>query len=138
SWRVRGDGLNTDLSPAYTVEFTIPLGDVGGLVSDGSILSATLHLGWTPGGADDKKDTAGAVLTLPASISGPNGFQIQGVVKTTFEYVQLEQMSLVPSKGDATITIYLLRFVHTQGYMLNMPLLYNKGPKDLTMFGGPP
>lgn len=138
AWAVKNDDLDTSVEPTYMLRFKIPMGNLGGLVSSTNNITSDFYLGWVPGGDKDTADTVGAVLVLPAVVAGPNGFNIQGIASSSFEYVELDRQEFKPSHGDGDSEFaYYLRFVHFASSLLSLPLFYSNGPKDLGMFGSP-
>jgi hypothetical protein len=136
-WKVKVDGSSFDAAPKYSLTFNVPLGTLGNLLSTKTDLTAQLFVGWVPGGAANQADTVGLVLRLPAQVAGPSGFQFEGIISSSFEYVQLNRFKFRSGTGGADTQIYCLLFVHYQGFLLNMLLNYTTGPKDLGLFGGP-
>jgi hypothetical protein len=138
AWAVKGEDLDTDVKPTYMLHFKIPMGNLGGLVSSTNNISSDLYIGWVSGGEKDAADEVGAVLVLSSVVAGPDGFNIQGIASSSFEYVQLDRQKFKPSHGDGDPSFaYYLRFVHYSSSLIGIPLFYNNGPKDLGMFGGP-
>ncbi|MFY9608925.1 MAG: hypothetical protein WAU45_09965 [Blastocatellia bacterium] len=136
-WKVKVDGSSFDAAPKYSLTFNVPLGTLGNLLSTKTDLTAQLFVGWVPGGAANQADTVGLVLRLPAQVAGPSGFQFEGIITSSFEYVQLNRFKFRSGTGGADTNIYCLLFVHFQGFLLNMLFNYTTGPKDLGLFGGP-
>jgi hypothetical protein len=138
AWMVKGDGLDTAVHPVYMLRFKLPMGSLGGLVSSTNNITADFYLGWVSGAAKDAEDKVGAVLVLPAFIAGPDGFNLQGIASSSFEYVELDRQEFKPSRGgDPSSFAYDLLFVHFAMSLIGIPLFYVNGPKDLGMFGGP-
>lgn len=134
AWRLQGKGI-TDTNPVFSLDFEIPLGNLGGLVSGSGNLFAHLYLGWTPG-TGRTADTVGAVFILPAAIASATGFRIEGLIDTDFKGVKIEQVE-IPDH-----TFYALRFLTYQGSLMNVPLFFERasgstGSKDLALFGRP-
>lgn len=146
AWQVAldGDPTTNNAAPTYMLGFKIPMGNLGGLVSATDIV-ADLYVGWVPGGAAAQADKVGAVLVLPASVSGPDGFKVQGIIPATFDSVYLDQVTMDSSKSGEDVTAYVLRFQHYSGKLVGIPLSYDftgplheeNGPKDLGIFGSP-
>jgi hypothetical protein len=139
-WKVKVSGSSFDAQPKYSLTFNIPLGSLGALLSTKTDLTAQLFVGWVPGGAANQADTVGLVLRLPAQVAGPSGFQFEGIISSSFEYVQLNRFKFRSGTGGDDTQIYCLLFVHYQGFLLNMLFNYIMGPlgpKDLGLFGGP-
>ncbi|HTG13634.1 MAG TPA: hypothetical protein VK747_00045, partial [Blastocatellia bacterium] len=136
-WKVKVDGSSFNAAPKYSLTFNVPLGTLGNLISTKTDLTAQLFVGWVPGGAANQADTVGLVLRLPAQVAGPSGFQFEGIISSSFEYVQLNRFKFRSGTGGADTNIYCLLFVHFQGFLLNMLFNYTTGPKDLGLFGGP-
>ncbi|HEX5734725.1 MAG TPA: hypothetical protein VF131_17975 [Blastocatellia bacterium] len=139
-WTVKVDGSDFKAAPVYSLTFNVPLGNLGALLSTKTDLTAQLFVGWVPGGAANQADTVGLVLRLPAQVAGPSGFQFEGIISSSFEYVQLNRFKFRSGTGGDDTQIYCLLFVHYQGFLLNMLFNYIMGPlgpKDLGLFGGP-
>ncbi len=130
-WQVKTGKEAHEGAPRYSLQFEVPLGTFGLLSSFKSDLTATLFIGWDPTTTDPKKQV-GVILKLPAEIAGPKGFMFQGIISSSFGYVQLDRFKF----GDTTY-VSMLRFMHYQGMLLNFFLSYSIGPKDLGIFGGP-
>lgn len=136
-WTVKVDGSDFKAAPVYSLTFNVPLGILGKLLSTKTDLTAQLFVGWVPGNAIDKADEVGLVLRLPTQVAGPSGFQFEGIISSSFEYVQLNRFKMRSSTGGDDTFIYCLLFVHYQGFLLNLLFNYSIGPKDLGLFGGP-
>lgn len=136
-WTVKVDGSDFKAAPVYSLTFNVPLGILGALLSTKTDLTAQLFVGWVPGKTATEADQVGLVLRLPAQIAGPSGFQFEGIISSSFEYVQLNRFKFRSSTGGDDISIYCLLFVHYQGFLCNLLFNYSIGPKDLGLFGGP-
>ena len=62
-------------------------------------------------------------------MAGPSGFQFEGIISSSFEYVQLNRFKFRSGTGGADTQIYCLLFVHYQGFLLNMLLNYTQDPR---------
>lgn len=128
-WQVKVEGSSFTGAPVFSLNFDVPLGTLGALLALKTDLTAQLFVGWNPAEENDSENRIGVMLRLPAEVSGPGGFSFQGVIKSGFDYVQLNRFS-----GP---NIYCLLFVHYQAYFLSLFFNYSRGPKDLGLFGGP-
>jgi hypothetical protein len=72
------------------------------------------------------------MLRLPPQIAGPKGFNFEGILSSSFEYVQIDRLELTGAE-----IVSILRFVHCQGQILGLFFTYDTGPKDLGIFGSP-
>jgi hypothetical protein len=136
-WTVKVDGSDFKAAPVYSLTFNVPLGILGNLLSTKTDLTAQLFVGWVPGDTATDPDKVGLLLRLPAQVAGPSGFQFEGIMSSSFEYVQLNRFKMKSSTGGDDTLIYCLLFVHYQGFLLNLLFNYSIGPKDLGLFGGP-
>jgi hypothetical protein len=130
-WQVRIDGKAFVGAPVYSLRFDIPLGSFGALAVQNSGLTATLFVGWNPAEVNPDKNV-GVLLRLPPQIAGPKGFNFEGILSSSFEYVQIDRLELTGAE-----IISILRFVHYQGQLLGLLFTYDTGPKDLGIFGSP-
>lgn len=130
-WQVRIEGEKYEGAPVYSLRFSIPLGMFGALSAFKSDLTATLYVGWDPTQTDPTK-AIGVIMRLPPEISGPKGFNFEGIISSSFEYIQIDRLNL----SDTDI-VSVLRLVHYQGSLLKLFFNYVAGPKDLGIFGYP-
>jgi hypothetical protein len=136
-WTVKVDGSDFKAAPVYSITFNVPLGILGALLSTRTDLTAQLFVGWVPGKTSTDEDKVGLVVRLPAQVAGPSGFQFEGIISSSFEYVQLNRFKFGSSAGGDDTFIYCMLFVHYQGFLCNLLFNYSIGPKDLGLFGGP-
>ncbi|MCF2870409.1 hypothetical protein L0664_04960 [Octadecabacter sp. G9-8] len=131
-WQVISKGLDKDLAPEYCMGLRIPMGNLGGLVSETNNVTADIYFGWTPGGTKGAADKVAGVLALPPVVAGPDGFNIQGIISAGFESVHLDWVDFDTENGA-----FEMRFQHYSGQLLNFPLIVSNSPKDLGVFGAP-
>ncbi|MCG7561328.1 hypothetical protein [Pseudoalteromonas sp. McH1-42] len=129
-WEITVGDEDFSGNAVFSINFSVPLGSLGMLLSDKTELSANISIGWDPK-ASSKNEGVGLVLSLPSAVNGAGGFELEGVINTSFERVQLNQVALPDS------SIYALLFVHFQGQLLNLMFNYSNKPKDLGLFGAP-
>ncbi len=79
-----GPGGRTASSPHYALQFSLPLGTLGGLADAHASLEATLVLGWGPSTYTPDDDGIGVFVQLPFVSAGAFGLDLQGLLKTTF------------------------------------------------------
>lgn len=70
--------------PRYALQFTLPLGTLGGLADAHASLEASLLLGWGPSTYTPDDDGVGIFVQLPFVSAGAFGMNLQGLLKTTF------------------------------------------------------
>ena len=130
-WQVKIEGAKLTGAPVYSLRFEVPLGMFGALSALNSDLTATIHIGWNPAETNPEKNV-GVVLRFPPEIAGPKGFNFNGILSSSFEYVQIDRLKLTDTK-----VVSILRLVHYQGMLLSLFFNYNTEPKDLGLFGFP-
>jgi hypothetical protein len=81
-------------SPLYALEYELPLGSVGSLSSVHAAFVARLFLAWGPSQVVPDDDGAALLVQLPQLEAGYQGFDLQGILKTTFGAANLLQVEL--------------------------------------------
>lgn len=79
-WQDAGTGLD------FAIEVTAPVGHLGALPKTRHLLKNSILLGWA---ADGDSDKAGAIFIPPSGMSPDGSFNLQGVLKGSFESVKL-------------------------------------------------
>ncbi|HQU74818.1 MAG TPA: hypothetical protein PLG66_21105, partial [Calditrichia bacterium] len=88
----------TTSSPLFALEFDLPLGSLGSLSSVHASLDASLFLAWGPSPVVPDSDAMSIMVKLPALDAGFQGFNIQGVLKTTFKDANLMKVEVAPGE----------------------------------------
>jgi hypothetical protein len=115
--------------PPYALEFRLPLGSLGALADVHASLDAALVLGWGPSTYVPDDDGAGIFVQLPALSAGAFGFNLQGLLKTTFGDANLMHIEL----DDRSVYVLLFNNVALSLLGLRFP------PRvivDFLLFGG--
>jgi hypothetical protein len=92
-----GSGNWVTAKPQYALRFDLPLGSLGGLADSHASLDATLVLGWGPSTYSPDDDAIGVFVQLPFFSAGAFGFDVQGLLKTTFGDATLMQLKEPPT-----------------------------------------
>lgn len=113
-------------SPAYALEFDLPLGSLGSLSDVHAGIIARLLLGWGPSPLVPEADAAAVLVQLPQLSAGYGGFNLQGLLKTTFGDANLLKVDLENGPVYAmlfnNIKLSLLGFSFPPGYLINFVL----------------
>lgn len=113
-------------SPAYALEFDLPLGSLGSLSDVHAGIMARLLLGWGPSPLVPDADAAAVLVQLPQLSAGYGGFNLQGILKTTFGDANLLKVDLetgpVYAMFFSNIKLSLLGFSFPPGYLINFVL----------------
>jgi hypothetical protein len=121
-------------APIYALQFDLPLGTLGTLGDAHVGIPASLLLGWGPSQVVPGSDAAAVMIQLPALSVGYQGFNLEGLLKTTFGDVNLMKVDLGPSPADS---VYVLLFNNVQlsifGYTFPPGVMI-----DFVVFAGPP
>jgi hypothetical protein len=94
----------TASSPHYALQFSLPLGTLGGLADAHASLEATLMLGWGPSTYTPDDDGIGIFVQLPFISAGAFGLDLQGLLKTTFGDANL--MRVVTAAGPTYVVLF--------------------------------
>ncbi|HEU5063747.1 MAG TPA: hypothetical protein VFT79_11435 [Solirubrobacterales bacterium] len=94
----------TASSPSYALQFSLPLGTLGGLADAHASLEATLILGWGPSAYTPDDDGIGVFVQLPFISAGAFGLDLQGLLKTTFGDANL--MRVETAKGPTYVVLF--------------------------------
>jgi hypothetical protein len=85
---------NVTTVPQYGLELDMPLGSLGALSSVHVGLMAKLILGWGASRVVPETDAACVLVQLPQVFAGYGGFELQGILKTTFGDANLLRVDL--------------------------------------------
>lgn len=118
-------------SPQYALEFDLPLGSLGGLSGAHAGLTASLIIGWGPSLLVPDCDAAAVFVQLPAAMAGYGGFNLQGILKTTFGDANLLKVEL--SNGPVYAILFNNVKLSVLGYSFPPGILI-----DFTIFAGQP
>jgi len=89
-------------TPAFALQFDMPLGNLGAL-SDVVSLTARLLLGWGPSTLLPDADAAALFVQLPQLSAGYGSFNLQGILQTTFGDANLLKVELENSNVYAVL-----------------------------------
>lgn len=89
-----GPAPNVTAKPHYAMEFDMPLGSLGALSNVHAGLVAKFILGWGPSTVVPGSDAAAVLVQLPSAFAGYGGFDLQGILKTTFGDANLLKVDL--------------------------------------------
>jgi len=113
-------------APAYALEFDLPLGSLGSLSDVHAGIMARLLLGWGPSQLVPDADAAAIVVQLPQLSAGYGGFNLQGILKTTFGDANLLKVDLpngpVYAMMFGNIKLSVLGYTFPPGYTINFIL----------------
>jgi len=111
------EGLNTvpvlnavTSTPTFALTFEMPLGSVGDLADTGVGLTCGMILGWGPAAAMPEADGLALYVQLPSLVGGLVGFNLQGLLKTTFGDANLAVVPYAPPGGGPERQVYVLLF----------------------------
>ncbi|WP_100448814.1 hypothetical protein [Glycomyces xiaoerkulensis] len=137
---LRGQGVNlvqlagerghTTSSPRYALRMDLPLGTLGNLAEAAAGLDASLVLGWGPNTYSPDDDAVGLFIQLPSVTAGTLGFELQGLLKTTFGDANLLQVRVTPKGGREPEPCFVLLFNNVALSVLGLRL----PPKVITDF----
>lgn len=105
-------------APLYALEYDISLGSLGSLSSVHGGLSAKLLLGWGPSPTVPDADAAAVMIQLPQLSAGYQGFNLQGLLKTTFGDANLLKLDL---GQDRTVYALLLNNIQFSIFSFTFP-----------------
>jgi hypothetical protein len=100
-----GPGGRTTSSPHYALQFSLPLGTLGGLADAHASLEATLVLGWGPSTYTPDDDGIGVFVQLPFISAGAFGLDLQGLLKTTFGDANLMRVE-TKTEGPTYVVLF--------------------------------
>jgi hypothetical protein len=100
----------TTASPLYALQFEMPLGSLGSLSNVHAGLVAQLYLAWGPSTMVPENDGAAVLVQLPQAMAGYKGFNLQGILKTTFGDGNLLKVDLPNENGVGTFPVYAILF----------------------------
>ncbi len=120
-------GVNS--KPLYALEYDLPLGSLGALSAEASIM-AKLLLAWGPSPLVPDNDALAVWVQLPSLSAGYNGFTLQGILQTVFGDANLLKVDLPGGK-----IVYAITFSNIQlsvfGYTFPPGVIV-----DFTLFAG--
>lgn len=96
-------------SVLYGLEYDMQLGSLGALGASAR-LNAKLILGWGPSPTVPDNDAAALFVQLPQISAGAGGFELEGILKTTFGAANLLKVDL----DDGKQTVYAFLFNNIQ------------------------
>lgn len=124
-------------APQYALEYDLPLGTLGSLSSVHGGLMAKLLLAWGPSPVVPDADAAAVLVQLPEAMAGFGGFNLQGILKTTFGDANLLKVDLAEGGSPGANTVYAILFNNIQlsifGYSFPPGVLI-----DFAVFAGKP
>ena len=126
-----GPGGRVTSKPQYALQFRLPLGSLGALSDAHVSLDASLVLGWGPSTFTPDDDGAGVFVQLPAVSAGAFGFNLQGLLKTTFGDANLMRVTGVK---DGPVYVVLFNNVALSLMGLKFP---PQVITDFILFAGP-
>lgn len=113
-------------APAFALEFDLPLGSLGSLSDVHAGIMARLLLGWGPSQLVPDADAAAVLVQLPQLSAGYGGFNLQGILKTTFGDANLLKVELENGSVYAlmfnNIKLSVLGYSFPPGYLINFLL----------------
>lgn len=96
-------------SARYGLEYDMQLGSLGALGANAR-LNAKVILGWGPSATVPDNDAAALFVQLPQLSAGAGGFELEGILKTTFGAANLLKVDL----KDKQQTVYAFLFNNIQ------------------------
>lgn len=96
-------------SARYGLEYDMQLGSLGALGASAR-LNAKVILGWGPSSTVPDNDAAALFVQLPQLSAGAGGFELEGILKTTFGAANLLKVDL----DDGKQTVYAFLFNNIQ------------------------
>jgi hypothetical protein len=118
-------------TPQFVLEYDMPLGSLGSLSSVHAGLMAKLLLAWGPSQVIPDNDAAAVLVQLPQAMAGYGGFNLEGILQTTFGDANLLKVDL------ASGTVYAVLFNNIKlsvfGYSFPPGVLI-----DFVVFAGQP
>jgi hypothetical protein len=118
-------------TPEYALQLDLPLGSLGSLSDVHVGLMARLFLGWGPSPLVPGSDAAAVLVQLPQLSAGYGGFDLQGILRTTFGDANLLKVDLDTGPVYAVlfnnVKLSVLGYAFPPGYVI-----------DFLLFGGNP
>ncbi|WP_434625685.1 hypothetical protein [Azospirillum sp. B2RO_4] len=99
----------TTTSPIFGLQYQMSLGSLGSLSGAHGDITASLILGWGPAPSLPDNDAATVLVQLPSLSAGYAGFDLQGILRTTFGDANLLKVDL-----DDGSQVYALLFGNIQ------------------------
>jgi len=110
--------------PQYALQFAFPLGSLGALADGHASLDASLVLAWGPSTFTPDNDGAAVFVQLPQVTAGAFGFNLQGLLKTTFGDANLGMVKV----NDQSVYVLMFNNVALSVLGITLP------PKVITDF----
>ncbi len=92
-------------SPNYGLVFDMPLGTMGSLAGVHAALTAKMILAWGPSPFLPGSDAAAVFVQLPQVMGGVDGFNLQGILKTTFGDANLMKINNVSERSGPVYAV---------------------------------
>ena len=119
-------------TPQFALEYDLPLGSLGSLSDVHAGLTAKLLLAWGPSQVVPDSDAAAVLVQLPQAMAGYGGFNLEGILKTTFGDANLLKVDL-----ESGLPVYAVLFNNIKlsvfGYSFPPGVLI-----DFVIFAGQP
>jgi hypothetical protein len=81
-------------TPQFVLEYDLPLGSLGSLSDVHAGLMAKLLVAWGPSDVVPDNDAAAVLVQLPQAMAGYGGFNLEGILQTTFGDANLLKVDL--------------------------------------------
>lgn len=123
---------NTGSEMNFALVLTTTLGSLGRLAKAGSVLNATMYLGWSSTGQLTDSNQVMAVLIPPNGMSTQGTFKMQGVINCTFNKIKLSTVGATKASQAFVLTL-----TDVTSKVFGIPLAWSapsKGSTDLTFF----
>ncbi len=128
--QLAGERGHMTSSPRYALRMDLPLGTLGNLAEAAAGIDASLILGWGPNTYTPDDDAVGLFIQLPSLAAGAFGFELQGLLKTTFGDANLIQTRVTPKGAREPEPCFVLLFNNVALSVLGLRL----PPKVITDF----
>ncbi|HFZ8993191.1 TPA: hypothetical protein ACIPUI_000239 [Citrobacter freundii] len=116
-----GQPVNYATSAAhYALEFDMPLGSLGALGANVK-LNAKAILGWGPSTTVPDNDAAALFIQLPQLSAGAGGFELEGILKTTFGDASLLKVDLQAKPTPQTVYGFLFNNIQLSAFGYRFP-----------------
>lgn len=104
----------------YALEFDMPLGSLGALGANVK-LNAKAILGWGPSNTVPDNDAAALFIQLPQLSAGAGGFELEGILKTTFGNASLLKVGLQSEPTPQTVYGFLFNNIQLSAFGYRFP-----------------
>lgn len=105
-------------TPQYALRFELPLGSLGDLSGVHAGIEAFLVLAWGPSMASPDNDGAAIYVQMPQLSAGYKGFDLQGILKTTFGDAN---MMAVEMEDQGVVYVMLFNHVALSFFGIEFP-----------------